>query len=118
MKPDQTHTPHRCNPAVRRGFHGGSEIIGTAGLRGMIPVLFSQLYALFVSEHVARGALTRIRDLRKALQSLYKAEKQNFCVWLTLAMKSDPVWQAQTYSAHAAGFMLALRPGRTGAGGK
>ncbi len=69
-------------------------MIDTASLRGLIPVLLTQLAALFTRDHIKRGATSRIRAIRVQLQTLYKAERSNFCLWLIRAMSADPVWQA------------------------
>lgn len=76
-------------------FPDAPGITDTASFRVLIPVLFTQLYALFTPKTAALGAASRLRELRAQLQKLYAAEKQNFCLWLKRAMKSDPAWQAQ-----------------------
>ncbi len=76
-------------------FPGGPEVIDTQALWGLIPGLFAQLHALFTPQRVARGAISRIWEIRARLQSLYRAEKSNFRLWLIRALKADPAWKAQ-----------------------
>ncbi len=71
------------------------EIIDTSALRGLIPRLFAQLMEMLSNGQRPRGTISHLWHIRRQLRALYKAEKHNFCLWLTRALKADPEWQAQ-----------------------
>lgn len=78
-----------------QGFRGGAGVIETQHLRVLMPVFMAQLLSLVCGEQAVRGAITRLREIRKLLHMLYNAEKSNFRLLMTRALKADPLWQAQ-----------------------
>lgn len=79
-------------------FPGGPEVEDTAQLWAMLPVMLTQIMAMFLPDQAARGTLSRIWEMRKILQKIYRAETRNYRLWMTRALRANPVWQAQVRS--------------------
>ena len=76
--------------------HVADHVFDPAGwVRAQMPVLIAQLYAMFTANSVARGAISRVRDLARRIRALHKAETLNFAALMIRALKADPAWQAR-----------------------